>query len=106
MAEPGAALIAAERQRQISDEGWTPKHDAGHVSGELVRAAITYSMHACPAAAGEYPGPSHHCADWWPWDLPSFRPGDGSVRALVKAGALIAAEIDRLLAAEGPVNAR
>ena len=29
----GAELIAAERRRQIEDEGWTPEHDVEHADG-------------------------------------------------------------------------
>ena len=80
----GVSLIAAERKRQIEAEGWTPEHDAGHPSSSLRHAAMAY-------LSGER---------WrWPWDLAGFKP-DGSVRDLVKAGALIAAEIDRMAASE------
>jgi len=81
-AATGIDLIAAERQRQINVEGWTPEHDDGHTQGELARAAAVYAV------------PDLH-DDWWPWDDGWYRPGD-PIRELVKAGALIAAEIDRL----------
>lgn len=34
----GIERIAAERRRQIGEEGWTPEHDAQHVNGELAEA--------------------------------------------------------------------
>lgn len=83
----GVAKIAAERRRQISAEGWTPEHDDTHTEYELVSAAVAY---AAEVAGLDYP------SQFWPWDYESWRPGS-DVRMLVKAGALIAAEIDRLL---------
>lgn len=38
--------ISAERQRQVSEEGWTPEHDDNHHSGDLVQAAVAYAAHA------------------------------------------------------------
>lgn len=85
----GAALIAAERQRQIDAEGYTPEHDDEHDRGEIADAA------ACYAARKR---------ELWPWvNQPKMaeRPTrDERMRELVKAGALIAAEIDRLLRSE------
>lgn len=80
---PGASMIAAERQRQIEVEGWTHEHDDEHRHGELVSAAVCYAK---PALADTY----------WPWDPFWWKPSDDPIRNLVKAGALIAAEIDRL----------
>ena len=36
--------IAAERERQISAEGWTPEHDDEHGNGELAMAASAYAF--------------------------------------------------------------
>jgi hypothetical protein len=86
----GAYLIAAERARQVSEEGWTPEHDAAHVDGDLIEAAVAYALHSCR--------PDNHI--WvnmfWPWGQEWWKPGD-PVRNLAKAGALIAADIDRRL---------
>jgi hypothetical protein len=93
MATAGVELIAAERERQIVEEGRTPEHDDAHVAGELAQAGGAYAIQA--------PG-------WWPWeqrpvmtrtatsldDAPTWRMNRR--RELAKAGALIAAEIDRL----------
>lgn len=79
----GARLIAAERQRQIEVEGWTAEHDAEHDHGELARAAAAYAMQS-PML--------------FPWDDTWWKPVPADrIRELEKAGALIAAEIDRLL---------
>lgn len=34
----GIEAIAAERQRQIEKEGWTPEHDDTHGAGEMAEA--------------------------------------------------------------------
>lgn len=84
----GIELIARERQRQVSEEGWTPEHDDGHVNGEMVLAAVTYMHHA---NFGE-----KLTLFFWPWEAESWKPSPDPIINLTKAGALIAAEIDRL----------
>ena len=85
----GVALIAAERARQINAEGWSPAHDAEHTDGELACAA------ACYAVPPGYKLRERTPPFLWPWEESWWKPGD-RVRELTKAGALIAAEIDRL----------
>jgi hypothetical protein len=86
---PGVALIRAERARQVAVEGYTPEHDAEHIDGELAIAAQAYLL---SVTYGE-----SQAADMWPFDPMSFRlDGQSDIDSLVKAGALIAAEIDRL----------
>lgn len=79
----GAALIARERERQVAVEGWTTQHDDRHADCELVRAAQAYLD---PTGGRED----------WPWEAEWFKPSVDPIPNLVKAGALIAAEIDRL----------
>ena len=89
----GAEMIAAERQRQIDVEGWTVEHDDEQVSGDLARAAACYaevSLAPAPFLRQGFPPAS------WPWSFEWWKPTDDRVRNLVKAGALIAAEIDRI----------
>lgn len=87
----GVELIAAERERQVAEEGWTPEHDDEHTSSELVDAAACY----CVSALAEF---TDYC---WPWDAEWWKPSpDDRIRELVKAGALIAAEIDRIRRAD------
>lgn len=90
----GIDLIAAERQRQIDVEGWTPAHDDHHREGEMTRSAICYADYAI----GRVLGAPHlaHLPTRWPWSADWWKPSVDPVRNLVKAGALIAAEIDRL----------
>lgn len=88
----GVERIAAERRRQVEAEGWTPEHDRAHPNGELVDAAVAYARY------GNDPRFAHDPPMCWPWAPKWWKPCD-RIRALEKAGALIAAEIDRLLAA-------
>lgn len=102
----GAALIAAERQRQVSIEGWTPEHDAEHRAGELTSAALCYLSAALCVINPDDPRAAPTCyeppvAPYWPWEPEAFKATfDDPLRSLIKAGALIAAEIDRLQAAD------
>lgn len=92
--------IAAERQRQISAEGWTPEHDDSHEGGQLARAAACYAIgdtHASRGWGDEWHsgGSSSARIKLWPWDREWWKPSSRR-RDLVKAAALIVAEIDRL----------
>ena len=105
----GAQLIAAERQRQIDVEGWTPEHDDEHVLGEMAGAAESYAFAArCQAIAAAHGAPpiplNDRIPNHWPpsWHEDWYKPSDDSIRNLVKAGALIAAEIDRRLPPVAP----
>jgi len=91
----GAELIAEERQRQISQEGWTPEHDDGHREDELAKAAMCYAM---PNRYRDLkPLSRNYHETFWPWEQEFWKPSPNDrVRELTKAGALIAAEIDRL----------
>ncbi len=74
--------IANERSRQVEDEGRTPGDDDCHIKGELARAAAYYAL----------PERFRHDA-MWPWG--DFRKPKDRRRDLVRAGALIIAEIER-----------
>ena len=94
-AQLSAALadIAAERRRQIEAEGWTPEHDDAYRQGHLADAA------ACYALCAHDTGAKRSIPAWWPWRNEWWKPST-TRRDLVKAGALIAAEIERLDRAE------
>ncbi|WP_025139614.1 hypothetical protein [Achromobacter sp. DH1f] len=79
--------VLAERHRQISVEGWTPEHDDAHTDGALAQAA------ACYAASSQSRDISY-MAHLWPWSTAWWKPGT-SRGDLLKAGALILAEIER-----------
>lgn len=88
----GAELIAAERQRQVRAEGWSASHDDSHNHGELAISAACYAAHGTDAEV------SMHGEDAMPWgSCDDKRRKHDRVRQLTIAGALIAAEIDRLL---------
>ena|SRR3972149_10136269 len=89
----GAQLIAEERQRQIDVEGWTAEHDDQHKEGEMARAAAAYAL-------VDFHGvETTDVSVLWPWSWEWLKPSN-RIRNLVKAGALLAAEIDRLLRLE------
>lgn len=97
MRPTGAERIAAERLRQINTEGWTDTHDNHHDACEMAMAASAYIYWAVGEANGVcWPDDEPAVPSGWPWGAEWFKPGGDPVRALVKAGALIAAEIDRL----------
>ena len=88
----GVADIAAERARQIAVEGWTPAHDDEHGWGQIALAAASYAI-------GSRWNEGHKTESApptiWPWENAWWKPAPAR-RMLVKAGALIIAEIERL----------
>lgn len=88
--------LAAERLRQVNQEDWTPEHDDSHVNDEIAALAAWYAM---PPAARDWPASeTGFGATWGEAILPDGwcgKSGDRR-RELVKAGALIIAEIERL----------
>lgn len=82
----GVELIAAERQRQIEVEGYTSDRDDAMSEAQIACAAACYALW--------YAGYDLDLT-YWPWHIDTWKPKDG-LSNLVRAGALIAAEIDRL----------
>ena len=81
--------VLAERERQQFVEGWTPEHDDKHPQDALAEAGACYAV-----------GYDHECrrnilGALWPWGDSWWKPKDRR-RDLVRAGALILAEIERL----------
>lgn len=74
------ADVAAERRRQIEAEGFTPDHDDAYQAGDLSAAASCYAIGTTV---------------YWPWERSWWKPTERR-RDLVKAGALIVAEIEHL----------
>ena len=87
--------IAAERKRQIEAEGWTPEHDDEHGTGELAQAAVCYAMGDHRIIGRDKNDKPVGEASLWPWHRDWWKPADKR-RNLIKAGALIVAEIERL----------
>lgn len=121
----GVELIAEERQRQIDIEGYSKEHDLCHEEKEFIDAATSYMMpnsirpildvtnelEIQPSYAVIY---DHYSSDgtlhkmrilppsMWPWGEQYWKPTPSDrIRELVKAGALIAAAIDRMQAQKG-----
>lgn len=105
--------VILERRAQITREGWTSHHDDEHGNGQLARAAASYCLHHSamlydePAEHAASPRHSffNHASAVWPWAREWWRPKNPR-RDLVRAAALILAEIERidraaLLAGEG-----
>lgn len=104
-------LVEEERQRQISQEGWTPEHDDTHKDGSLARAACAYAWPIGGSIFSERGLTITMERQWfWPWPIEQFKGRHGfeaelqtkeqressRLRDLVKAGALVVAEIERL----------
>lgn len=84
--------VAKERQRQIDAEGWSLEHDDSHDAGQLAVAA------GCYALASFLNSPSsleQIFKRYWPWDRQWWKP-ESARHDLIRAGALIVAEIERL----------
>lgn len=94
----GTVLIATERNRQILKEKWTSEHDdTEHDRGELAEAAVCYAMGQDQRDQRVFNKSVLEL--FWPWEFYEWKPckgRKGRIKELVKAGALIAAEIDRL----------
>ena len=107
----GVELIVLERARQISEEDYDDAHDDEHGGSEIAMAAACYVASAADKRiyVMEEFAASVSFTDPWPWDerhdkRPYYknilqRPESDvqRIRMLEKAGALIAAEIDRLI---------
>lgn len=107
----GIERIIAERKRQVESEGWSAKHDDAHDSEELALAALCYAAPvpirarlevpiSCGCREADCPHVLSTKTVWrdpWPWDEDwDKRRKHDRIRQLEIAGALIAAEIDRL----------
>lgn len=83
--------VLAERRRQVEVEGFTPEHDDEHDACEMADAAAAYALYYSGWAEGGRPvevWPADWSHKWWKPTTPR--------RDLVKAGALILAEIERI----------
>ena len=98
-AQPTKALasVAAERHRQVTKEGWDIQHDDANDPGSLAGAASSYALNAACNLSPYVGYPLDEIPDAWPhdWDTSWWKPGEPR-RDLVKAGALILAEIEKL----------
>lgn len=106
----GIDLITEERQKQ-NNNGYDTNHDSQHDFRELMSAARIYIDAAILTTKSKEIGNSDEAStswhkhnepfEWknlklgWPWEEESFKPTT-PLEDLTKAGALIAAAIDRL----------
>lgn len=90
-------LITDERDRQIKVEGWSAAHDDEHATGEMLHAAVIYLHWGTDRAAPMNGGVPMS----WPWSAEWWKPKDRKTN-LVRAGALMVAERDRLMRKDGP----
>lgn len=90
-----ASDVLAERQRQITAEGYDSGHDDMATRGQLAIAAGCYAMWSGhPALMGRFSWKA-----FFPWDWKYWKPSTPR-HNLIRAGALILAEIERLDRAE------
>lgn len=82
-----AQSVIAERQRQQSAEGWTPEHDDQYGESQLLWASSCYVLNTIHSF--------NRIPLDWPWAPEWWKPTNPR-RDLVKAGALILAEIERI----------
>lgn len=98
--------VIAERHRQISEEGWTPEHDDKiNKAGDMSMAAAIYAANAASEmmadrSSSQLDGAMARIARrfiivCWPWSVERWKPKDVR-RDLVRAAALIIAEIERI----------
>lgn len=98
--EPAIHDVLAERKRQIEKEHYSSEHDDDYKENELPRAAVSYAGHVIArqwtfkdSAPETYQ--SEEAPDLWPWDLDFWKPKTPR-KDLVRAAALLLAEIDRM----------
>ncbi|MGC6856981.1 hypothetical protein ACP0IX_02585 [Pseudomonas aeruginosa] len=89
--------VQAERKRQVEVEGYHGFRDSHYINYELSKAARAYIEVSWHALSGGLPCKK---PESWPW-MAGFKWADGRTM-LVKAGALILAEIERLDRAAAP----
>lgn len=87
-------LIRAERHRQLSECGWSTQHDDTHTMGELALAAACYAWAGTSHVIGH--GSPPLAPAFWPFGGHAWKPAPDPRRNLVRAGALIVAEMERM----------
>ncbi len=96
----GVELIADERLRQITQEGYSEQHDDDHFDDALPLAAVCYALPDRYQALMSSDGDRERTPSAWPWLGRDWKPAD-RIRDLQRAGALIAAAIDREIGKAG-----
>lgn len=93
--------VINERQRQINQEFYSTENDDEYEQNELLRAAVCYAENVVrrgwvfDSNFGPDVYREEEVPDLWPWDLDFWKPKNPR-RDLVRAAALIIAEIERI----------
>ncbi|WP_428718547.1 hypothetical protein [Undibacterium curvum] len=83
------ADVAAERRRQVEVEGFTHENDDKYDCCELSLAAGCYAMFTSGYPEGDP-------VNYWIWDKKWWKPSEDKRKNLIKAAALLIAEIERI----------
>lgn len=91
----GTTLIEEERKRQISEEGYDWRHD-----DEVRQHELSYAASAYLVGVNSFYVTNKVIPPFWPWPSIAYKPAkdqsiDERIKILTKAGALVAAEIDK-----------
>jgi hypothetical protein len=86
-------MVIQERRRQIVTEGFDAEHDDTHTNSELARAAVCYAI----------PTNFYPAGGLWPFETDCFKPTEDK-KDIVRAIALLLAELERILRAENITN--
>lgn len=96
------AKIKKERERQQKVEGWSNEHDDRYINYELSKAAATYALGAAENNADRSvmdtfgtSGTNFSIHNLWPFSRTFHKPVSRE-KDLIKAAALIIAELERL----------
>ncbi len=96
-----AGELLIERKRQVNSEHYGTAHDDQHAGGELAQAAAAYCLNSAAQVGGG--DGDHYALAVWPWLVEEFN-AKNPRRNLIRAGALIIAEIERLDRAAARTN--
>jgi len=81
--------VKSERIRQI-EQGWTLAHDDTHSDGEIALAAACYALESADQCSLGI------LKQIWPWEKEYWKPRRSRRLNLMRAAALIVAEIERI----------
>ncbi|RYF36192.1 MAG: hypothetical protein EOO21_02525, partial [Comamonadaceae bacterium] len=91
--------VLTERRRQITEEGWHPAQDDEHDNGAMALAAAAYAIRGSKDSHGALQKMAFDVWRWTGWSSQWWKPR-GKRHNLVRAAALLIAEIERLDRAE------
>lgn len=87
------AAIGKERIRQMEKENCSHEHDDGHTDGAIALAAACYALPERFRKRDD----TQDQPELWPWEEEDWKPSPANrMRELIKAGALIVAELERI----------